>query len=166
MSSQEPERERERDPEQVPESGPYTDTDLRQLWPDTEQPEPEPEPDSRRRRAVDGSRAALYALTWPVVGRLAGLANVFRSSEGRTAALVVVAYVTGIAGLALSFVGDPTAPNGGYGAAGIALMGITFACLFLLSVSVLNTTGQGPRSRGRHGRGHGRGRGRGRNDDR
>lgn len=137
----EPERERERD-------HPYTDTDLRQVWPDDESDDDAP---SRAGRIAERGQSVAYTLLWPVVGRLVSVFDVFRSSEGRTAALVVIAYVTGIAGLALSFVGDPTAPNAGYGAAGIALMAITFACLFLLSMSVISATGQAPRG-GRHGR--------------
>ncbi len=105
----------------------------------------------------DRCRAVAYGVLWPVAARVSALGDVLRSSEGRTAVLVIVAYLTGTVGLGLSVLGNPTDPNAKYGAAGIALMGITFACLFLLSISVLNATGERPHD---HAAASRRGRGR------
>jgi len=123
--------------------------------------------------AVDRGRTAVYDTLWPLFSRTTALKNLLRSTEGRTAALVVVAYVTGTVGLGLSLFGEPTDPNAKYGAVGITLMGSTFACLFLLSVSVLDATGAGgrPSDRDRHApgpdyRGDGRGSDRSRDGDR
>lgn len=158
MSQKDSVQERDRTQERTRETdaSPYTDTDLRDVWPDLETDDSP----SRLGRVVERGRPVAHTLVWPVLAPVVSVFNVFRSSEARTAAYVLIAYATGIAGLAMSFVGDPTAANGDYGAAGIALMGITFACLFLLSVSALNVTGGRPHGRG--GYGHGR-RSRGRN---
>lgn len=56
----------------------------------------------------------------------------------RVSALLVLGYVTGIAGILLSFVGDPANPSSTFGVAGIVLMGTSFLCLFVLSVTIVN----------------------------
>ncbi|PSQ15243.1 hypothetical protein BRD00_14775 [Halobacteriales archaeon QS_8_69_26] len=65
----------------------------------------------------------------------------FRSRAMREALLIGVAYVTGVAGVTISVLGDPTNPDSEWGSLGIALMGIAFTCLFLVSLSILRTTG-------------------------
>lgn len=67
----------------------------------------------------------------------------------RISALVVVAYAAGASGLVLSLFGNPADPRSSVGVAGIVLMGLSFLCMFVLSVTVLNVT-DGPTERGRH----------------
>lgn len=56
----------------------------------------------------------------------------------RISALIVVAYVSGIAGLALSFLGDAGDPTASYGVIGIVLMALSFVSLFVVSVTMLD----------------------------
>lgn len=58
----------------------------------------------------------------------------------RISALLFVAYVTGIGGIVVSLVGNPANPRSIYGVVGIALMGVSFLCLFVLTVTMVNLT--------------------------
>ena len=66
------------------------------------------------------------------------LAAALADPSRRIAVLAVAGYATAAAGLALSFIGDPTDPDALYGVAGIALMACSFLCLFVASVTVLD----------------------------
>lgn len=52
----------------------------------------------------------------------------------RISALILIAYISGIGGLALSFVGDISDPATDLTTAGIVLMLISFVSLFVLSL--------------------------------
>lgn len=89
------------------------------------------------RTAVSWTYDAVYRLTGAVRRGLLSL----KSPAVRESLLIAVAYVTGVVGLVLSVVGDPTDPGTGLGAVGIGLMGVSFVCLFVVSVSILRATG-------------------------
>lgn len=52
-------------------------------------------------------------------------------------ALIVLAYLAGFSGVLLSIVGNPANPRSPVGVAGIALMGIAFVALFVVSFSMV-----------------------------
>lgn len=83
---------------------------------------------------------AYDAVYW-FVGRIYAAVNSLRSPAARESLLIGIAYLTGVAGLTMSVLGDPADPSGTYGVAGIGLMGLSFACLFVVSVSILRATG-------------------------
>lgn len=56
----------------------------------------------------------------------------------RISLLIMVAYVSAIAGLALSIFGNAGDTIGMYSTAGIALMGTSFVALFVVSVLILD----------------------------
>lgn len=53
-------------------------------------------------------------------------------------ALILVAYVSGFGGVVLSLVGNPADPRSVVGIAGVALMGVAFLALFVVSVTMVN----------------------------
>jgi len=71
--------------------------------------------------------------------------SILRNPARRISVLLLGAYATGFSGVLLSVVGNPTNPKSVYGAAGILLMGLSFVCLFGLSVTALNTGANGGR---------------------
>lgn len=56
----------------------------------------------------------------------------------RISILLFMTYVTGMGGIVLSLLGDPADPRAIYGVVGIALMGVSFCSLFVLSVIMVN----------------------------
>lgn len=65
------------------------------------------------------------------------LVRVLVDRSRRISALIVIAYVSGIGGLALSFFGDISDPSTGLTTAGIVLMSISFVSLFVLSITMV-----------------------------
>jgi len=58
----------------------------------------------------------------------------------RISVLLITGYVSGVAGLLLSFYGNTGDPLSGATVGGIALMSLSFLCLFVLSVTMVNLT--------------------------
>lgn len=87
------------------------------------------------RRGVSLAYDAVYRFTTWIRERVVSL----RSPAAREGLLIAIAYVTGVTGIVTSVVGDP--PGTRLGAIGIGLMGISFLCLFVVSVSILRATG-------------------------
>lgn len=75
---------------------------------------------------------------------LESVVDVLINQSRRISFLITLAYVSAIAGLVLSIVSDVGSPTSKYATAGIALMGISFVSLFVVSVMILDLT-PGPR---------------------
>ncbi len=76
------------------------------------------------------------ASTW-----LDALASLLFDRSRRISLLIVVAYVSAFVGLIASFVPPQFDPDSQLLVLGIALMGLSFVCLFIVSVSVLDLAG-------------------------
>jgi hypothetical protein len=77
----------------------------------------------------------------PLSGRnwsstLGHLASYVFNPTRRQYLLLTFGYVCGFVGLILSFFGDPTGTESGIGTAGLGLMGLSFVCLFLVSIGM------------------------------
>lgn len=58
----------------------------------------------------------------------------------RISVLLITGYVTGVGGLLLSFYGNTGDPMAPATVGGIALMSLSFLCLFTISVTMVNLT--------------------------
>lgn len=66
------------------------------------------------------------------------LANLLADPSKRISALIMLAYSSGIGGLAVSLLGDAGNPTGPWSAIGVGLMGISFVCLFVVCAVIVD----------------------------
>lgn len=69
------------------------------------------------------------------------MASLVLDRSRRISFLIVVAYVSAFLGLVAAFVAPDPGPGSGLMTLGIALMGLAFVCLFVVSVSILDLAG-------------------------
>jgi ABC-type enterochelin transport system permease subunit len=65
----------------------------------------------------------------------------FTHRSRRQMLLILVGYISGVAGLLMSFLGNPTNPDSKVGAVGLGLMGVSFVLMFVVSLSIMNAGG-------------------------
>ena len=66
----------------------------------------------------------------------------FVDRSRRQLLLILFGYVSGVAGLLMSFIGNPTNPDSQVGAIGLGLMGLSFVLMFVVSISIMNLGNQ------------------------
>lgn len=68
------------------------------------------------------------------------IVRILVSRSGFLSTLMVVAYVAGLLGLGVAFVGGLDQPSSDLATVGILLLFVSFACLFYVSVTLLAVT--------------------------